>query len=284
MTPNTKNRQAKMAKPDMQKQEAPVPRTPLDETSEPTCDQTDQASLSMERSKGVALWRQIAEQLKRDIRSGVWGQGAKLPTESELSERFGVNRHTIRRAVGELANEGIVSSRQGRGTFVESAPISYPIGSRTRFSEIISRQAREPGGRLIASFRETAAPWLTENLKLPAGATVHRLETLCVADGLPVSVSTAWFPAARFPDLVMHYAETGSVTKALAAHGVSDYSRARTDISARVAEPDEARLLQIAPTAPVLVTAVLNTDKDGQPIQVARTRFAAERIQLTVES
>ncbi|WP_321499518.1 phosphonate metabolism transcriptional regulator PhnF [Breoghania sp.] len=284
MTPNTKNRQAKMAKPDMQKQEAPVPRTPLDETSELTCDLTDQASLSMERSKGVALWRQIAEQLKRDIRSGVWGQGAKLPTESELSERFGVNRHTIRRAVGELANEGIVSSRQGRGTFVESAPISYPIGSRTRFSEIISRQAREPGGRLISSFRETAAPWLTEKLKLPAGATVHRLETLHVADGLPVSVSTAWFPAARFPDLVMHYAETGSVTKALAAHGVSDYSRARTDISARLAEPDEARLLQIAPTAPVLVTAVLNTDKDGQPIQVARTRFAAERIQLTVES
>ncbi len=269
---------------EMQDQEAPMPTRPLQETNGTPADQSGPTSLSMERSKGVALWRQIAEQLKRDIRSGVWGQGSKLPTESELSQRFGVNRHTIRRAVGELANEGLVSSRQGRGTFVESAPISYPIGARTRFSEIISRQAREPGGRLIASYRETAAPWLTEKLKLPAGATVHRLETLHVADGLPVSVSTAWFPAARFPDLVMHYAETGSVTKALAAHGVTDYSRARTDISARIAEPDEARLLQIQPTAPVLVTAVVNTDRDGQPIQVARTRFAAERIQLTVES
>ena len=240
--------------------------------------------ISMERSGGVALWRQIAERLKGDIRAGLWGQGAKLPAEAELARRFGVNRHTIRRAVGELANEGLVSSRQGRGTFVESAPISYPIGSRTRFSEIISRQAREPGGRLIASFRETAAPWLTDKLQLPAGSALHRLETLHVADGIPVSVSTAWFPAARFPDLVLHYAETGSVTKALAAHGVTDYSRARTDISARIAEPDEARLLQIPPDAPVLVTAVLNVDTDGKPIQVARTRFAAERVQLTVES
>ena len=177
------------------------------------------SGISMERSGGVALWRQIAERLKADIRAGVWGQGAKLPAEAELAQRFGVNRHTIRRAVAELGNEGLVSSRQGRGTFVESAPISYPIGSRTRFSEIISRQAREPGGRLIASFRETAAPWLTDKLQLPAGAALHRIETLHVADGIPVSLSTAWFPAARFPDLVQRYAETGSVTKALAAHG-----------------------------------------------------------------
>lgn len=242
------------------------------------------SEIAMERSTGVALWRQIAERLKTDIGAGVWSQGEKLPAEAELAQRFGVNRHTIRRAVAELGSEGLVSSRQGRGTFVESAPITYPINARTRFSEIISRQAREPGGRLIASFRETAAPWLTEKLALPKGAAVHRIETLHVADGVPISVSTAWFPAARFPDLVMRYAETGSVTKALAAHGLTDYSRARTDISARIADPEEARLLQIAPTAPVLVTAVLNVDGDGEPIQVARTRFAAERIQLTVES
>ena len=240
--------------------------------------------LSMERSGGVALWRQIAERLKADIRSGVWGQGTKLPAEAELASRFGVNRHTVRRAMAELANEGLVSSRQGRGTFVECAPINYPIGARTRFSEIISGQAKEPGGRLIASFRETAAPWLIDKLRLPAGAAVHRIETLHVADGVPVSVSTAWFPAARFPDLVLHYAETGSVTKALAAHGVTDYSRARTDISARAADQDEAQLLQIPAGTPVLVTAVLNVDKSGAPVQVARTRFAAERVQLTVES
>lgn len=238
----------------------------------------------MERTGGVALWRQIAERLKADIRAGIWAQGDRLPAEAELAERFGVNRHTIRRAVAELAGEGLLAAKRGRGTFVESAPISYPIGARTRFSEIISRQAREPGGRLIASSRETATPWLVEKLKLTAGEAVHRLETLHVADGVPISLGTAWFSAVRFPDLVTHYAETGSITKALAAHGLHDYARARTDISARLAEPEEARWLSLAPNAPVLVTDVLNVDPDGAPIQIAQTRFAAERIQLTVES
>lgn len=248
-------------------------------------DETATKAIDMERAGGVALWRQIAERLKADIGAGVWQQGERLPAESALAERFGVNRHTLRRAVAELASQGLLSTRQGRGTIVESAPITYPIGSRTRFSEIISSQAREPGGRLIGSSRETAQPWLVEQLGLSAGnETVHKIETLHVADGVPISLSTAWFPAQRFPDLVMRYAETGSISKALAAHGVTDYTRKRTDISARLAEPDEARWLQLAPGAPVLVTNIVNVDKDDKPIQIAQTRFAAERIQLTVEN
>jgi GntR family transcriptional regulator, phosphonate transport system regulatory protein len=239
---------------------------------------------AVERAGGVALWRQIAERLKADIRAGVWEQGTRLPAEAALAERFGVNRHTIRRAVAELASKGLLAARQGRGTFVESVPISYPIASRTRFSEIISKQARAPGGRLIASSREVAAPWLVEKLKLAAGEAVHRIETLHVADGVPISLATSWFPAGRFPDLVTQYAESGSITKALAAHGLDDYERHRTDISARLAEPEEARLLGLAPNAAVLVTDVINVDADGAPIQVSQTRFAAERIQLTVES
>ncbi|WP_248304591.1 phosphonate metabolism transcriptional regulator PhnF [Breoghania sp. L-A4] len=242
------------------------------------------AGFAMERAGGVALWRQIAERLKADIRAGVWAQGSRLPAESALAERFGVNRHTLRRAVAELAAEGLLAARQGRGTFVESVPISYPIASRTRFSEIIGRQARSPGGRLISSSRETASPWLVEKLRLRPGESVHRLETLRVADGVPISLSTSWFSAERFPDLVSRYAETGSVTMALAAHGLEDYTRQRTDISARLAEPEEARWLKLAPGAPVLVNDIVNVDGEGVPIQVSHSRFAAERIQLTVES
>lgn len=247
--------------------------------------ETGLAGTAMERAGGVALWRQIAERLKADIRTGTWAQGERLPAEAALAERFGVNRHTVRRAVAELASQGLLAARQGRGTFVATAPISYPIGTRTRFSEILSRQARSPGGRLIASGLEPASPWLVDRLSLGgAGEPVHRIETLHVADGIPVSLSTSWFPANRFPDLVARYAETGSITKTLAACGVSDYFRKRTDISARLADAEEARWLALAPDIPVLVTSVLNVDADDVPVQVAETRFAADRIQLTVEN
>ena len=67
--------------------------------------------------------------------------GAQLPAESALAARFGVNRHTVRRALGVLAEGGLVRTTQGRGSFVEQGPIAYPIGPRTR-STVAGAQPR----------------------------------------------------------------------------------------------------------------------------------------------
>ncbi|MCP4385272.1 MAG: GntR family transcriptional regulator, partial [Hyphomicrobiales bacterium] len=127
---------------------------------------------AVNRADGIALWRQIADILRGGILAGQWSEGAALPTESALAERFGVNRHTVRRAVATLATEGLVRSDQGRGTFVLEARLSYPIGRRTRFSEIVSRQAREPGGRLIGSRIEPADVRIAGFLELPQGTAL----------------------------------------------------------------------------------------------------------------
>lgn len=238
----------------------------------------------MERSGGVALWRQIAERLRIELSEGVWQPGTRLPPEWALAERFGVNRHTVRRAIAALGAEGLLRPDQGRGTFVEDGRFAYPIARRTRFSEIVSRQAREPDGRLISQAREAAERWIVERLALPKGSPVLRLETLHVADGVPMSTATNWFSAKRFPNLVAFYAETGSITRSLAAHGVEDYLRRSTRISARRADAHEIERLALLPGATVLVAEAINVDMAGQPIQFSRTRFAADRVELVVES
>lgn len=101
------------------------------------------------RGEGVALWRQITQQMEREISGGQYGPGARLPTEAELAERFAVNRHTVRRAMEELEGRGLVRIEQGRGSFVAEDVVDYRLGPRTRFSEIIRRQNREPGGRVL---------------------------------------------------------------------------------------------------------------------------------------
>lgn len=106
---------------------------------------------ALQRGGGLAAWRQIADALAGEIRSGALAAGAQLPAESALAARFGVNRHTVRRALGVLAEGGLVRTTQGRGSFVEQGPIAYPIGPRTRFSEIVSRTGREAWGDLIAA-------------------------------------------------------------------------------------------------------------------------------------
>lgn len=234
---------------------------------------------------GIARWRRVADGI-RAIAADTAGTEGLLPSEGVLAERFRVNRHTVRRALAALAAEGLVRAERGRGTFFVSPPqrLPYPIGTRTRFSENIGRLSREPAGRLIHASIEAADPKVAEALGLKVGASVHRMETLHVADGVPLSIATNWFSAARFPDIVTAYAETGSITKALAAGGLPDYRRKQTRLTADRPSPADIAHLACAADAIVLAAESINVDPDGKPVEYARTRFAADRIEIVVSS
>jgi GntR family transcriptional regulator, phosphonate transport system regulatory protein len=238
----------------------------------------------IERGSGVAVWKQIASELQAGIAAGQIGAGAQLPTEMELAERYRVNRHTVRRAIAELANDGTVEATRGRGTFVSRRPIAYPLTEHTRFSEIVSAQDLQPGGRLISSAQEPARGIVAERLALAEGVETTRLEMLRVAEGRPVLVATTWFPAALVPDLIKDYAETGSITKALALAGHADYRREASWISAAPAAPGDRRHLRIEDGVPILFVESVNVTGAGVPLQFSRTRFAGDAVQLVVKS
>src|SRR5215472_8339916 len=115
---------------------------------------------------GVALWRQVADGIERGIASGVYAPGEKLPGETEIAETYRVNRHTVRRALATLAERGLVRAERGSGTYVEAQRLSYPLSSRTRFSEIVGAGGREPRGQLIAASEEAATRELARLLGL----------------------------------------------------------------------------------------------------------------------
>ena len=234
------------------------------------------------RGKGIAMWRQVAEILEAGMIDGTWTQGARLPTEAELALRFGVNRHTVRQALRDLADRGLVRAQQGSGTYVERPPLTYPIGTRTRFSDIVVAQAREPSGVLLSDTIEPASPMIAEALRLPPGAPVIRLETTRRADGVPISWAVSAFPADRLPEVARVYRETASFTSAFRAAGIADYVRAETRIGARIADAVDAERLEIALGRPVIEIDCVNADLDGRPIQWARARFAGDRVRVTV--
>src|SRR3546814_4904179 len=98
--------------------------------------------LPTDRDRGEVSWRQIEQALADEIRTGQWGEGARLPTEAELAARFRVNRHTLRRAIGGLVDRGLVRVEQGRGIFVRENVLEYLVGRRTRFTENVRRVNR----------------------------------------------------------------------------------------------------------------------------------------------
>lgn len=231
---------------------------------------------------GVTRWRRIADDVRSQIGDGTL-TGA-LPPEIALASKYHVNRHTVRRALASLTAEGLIRAERGRGTFVTSAParIIYPIGPRTRFSENMLKQSIEPAGRLIRAERLSADPPVAAMLECRVGARLHRIESLSVADGLPLSRSTSYFPAERFPDIVGAYAETGSITEALRRAGVSDYKRRETRITADRVSAEDAEVLSCAADSIVLVSRAIDEDLAGRPIQAIRTKFLADRMELVM--
>ena len=197
--------------------------------------------MTLQRQAGVALWRQIAEILENDIRQKVFEPGQRLPTEAELAERFAVNRHTLRRGIGFLEQEGVLRVEQGRGTFVQERVVDYKLGKRTRFSENIEKQSRIPSGEIVRALVMAADAEVAKNLHLRKGAPVELIENVGKVDERPISVAAHHFPAKRFPDIIEVYKQERSVTKALARYGIDDYTRKETRITARLptAEPAE---------------------------------------------
>jgi GntR family phosphonate transport system transcriptional regulator len=230
----------------------------------------------------LALWSDIAETLRIEIASGLYRPGAKLPTEAALSARFGVNRHTVRHALQALAEAGIVHSRRGAGVFVTARPTDYPLGRRVRFHQNVMASGRTPSRRITRNETRPASDREAEALHLPPATPVHVVEGLSLADGQPLAVFRSVFPAARFPGLPNAIAAGGSITDALAACGLTDYTRLETRLTAKLATPVLALGLQVVTGAAILRTVAVNVDADGVPVEHGTTWFAGDRITLTV--
>jgi GntR family phosphonate transport system transcriptional regulator len=228
------------------------------------------------------LWRSISRTLSGEIAGGHYAPGDKLPTEAQLAARFGVNRHTVRRALANLAEGGLVFARRGAGVFVAGRPTEYPLGRRVRFHQNVTASGRTPSRQVNRLETRRADPREAAALELAEGAGVHVFEGLSLADDVALAAFRSVFPAARFPGLLAALERTRSVTAALAAEGLADYTRASTRLTAKVAEGTLARQLALPDGAPILRSVAINVDGAGVPVEFGTTWFAGDRVTLTV--
>lgn len=228
------------------------------------------------------VWKSIAIALTDDIAQGRYATGGKLPAEMQLAAKFGVNRHTVRRALAEMAQQGLVHARRGAGVFVAAKPTDYPIGKRVRFHQNVAKGGQTPAKQVLSLETRAAGAREAEALGLDPGSTVHVYNGLSLADGQPMALFESVFPADLVPDILPALDEEPSVTAALKRCGIHDYTRAETRITAKLANATQALHLRLTEGAPLLRTTGLNLTADGTPIEFGRTWFAGDRVTLTV--
>ncbi len=236
---------------------------------------------AVSRDRGEALYSQIARQIEQEI-GRLYPAGESLPPEAELALRFGVNRHTLRRAVDELVDTGLLERRHGVGVFVLGAPLDYQLGAQTRFTETLAAQGVDSDSQLIRRQIVPADGGVAERLGVAVGTPVFWLETLRLTGGQPLCVISHFLPAERFPVLAEAY-EGGSLHEFLKQHYAMLLRRVESLVTSVLPQGDDARLLNMPQNRPVLRVKSVNVDdRDGTPVEYAITRFRADRIQLRI--
>lgn len=229
--------------------------------------------IELSRLSPVPLYHQLARQLKEAVASGAVPKGSFLDNELDLADRWQVSRPTVRRAIQELVDDGLLVRRRGVGTQVVNDEVRRPFSLSSLYDDLAAA-GRSPTTDII-EIRHIPAPHdVAESLDLADGDRVVHLVRRRRADGRPLAVVRNWLLAAIADDITGELLAGNGLYALLRERGVRPHY-ARQRVGAKVATPDEAELLGIAEGAPLVTLHRVMQDDTGRAIEVADTVYDA---------
>ncbi|AHY41004.1 phosphonate metabolism transcriptional regulator PhnF [Stutzerimonas decontaminans] len=233
--------------------------------------------MQLSRQPSEPLYLELAQVLRGELRH--YRIGDFLPGEMQLARRFAVNRHTLRRAVDELINEGRLLRRQGKGTQVLQRPLVYPLQADSAYSDALAALGVRTEARLLDRRQLSASAEEARHLQLAEGAALIELSTLRLLDGEPVSLIRHRYCASH-AELLADY-QGGSLRRYLGERGLP-LTRRFSLIGARLADRDEAAQLLMPLRMPLLSVFTLSCDASGRPVEIALSASRSDRFQYQV--
>ncbi|WP_273526635.1 phosphonate metabolism transcriptional regulator PhnF [Pseudomonas sp.] len=233
--------------------------------------------MQLSRQPSEPLYLELAQVLRGELRH--YRIGDFLPGEMQLARRFAVNRHTLRRAVDELVQEGRLLRRQGKGTQVLQRPLVYPLQADSAYSESLAALGLRTEARLLARRQLSASAEEARHLQLAEGAALIELSTLRLLDGEPVSLIRHRYCASHAERLADY--QGGSLRRYLGERGLP-LTRRFSLIGARLADRDEAAQLLMPLRMPLLSVFTLSCDASGRPVEIALSASRSDRFQYQV--
>lgn len=220
-------------------------------------------------------YREIAEDLRRRLRDGEFVAGRVLPSEAALGQRYGASRVTVRRALEQLRQEGLLDSRQGFGWFAAAEPIPQPLAGLATIEAQLASSGRRSDRRILA-FGFVPAPW---HLRPLLGDTVLEVRRLSLADDTPFARVTVWCREDLGSELSRSDVERASFYELLPTR----LGGATQTIGAAVASPADAELLRIPPQSAVLVVKRTTVDDTDQPVLASEHVFPGHLTEFVVD-
>ncbi|MEW6716635.1 MAG: GntR family transcriptional regulator [Chloroflexota bacterium] len=199
------------------------------------------------------LYKIVAESILSQIENGKLSANQRLPSESELCQIHSVGRNTVRRAINELSNAGILRSIPGVGTFVADMRLDKTAEYLFGFTQEMSIHGKQVTSKVLEAKLISADPFLARRLQVQLGAEVVYLYRVRFMDGEPTAIERSYLPHALCPGILENDFSTRSLYEILSKVYGKKPHHAEQEIEASLATPEVARLLGLTPPAVVLV-------------------------------
>ncbi len=220
--------------------------------------------IDLDRAGPVPLYFQVSNRLEAAIEDGTLPPGSRLENEVSLGNRLGLSRPTVRRAIQELVDKGLLVRRRGIGTQVVHGRVTRGVELTSLFEDL-QRAGQKPETRLLAMEPAEADEHVAGELGVEVGSPVLHVKRLRSADGVPIAVLDNVLPEALM-DLDADALATHGLYQMLRARGVT-VRVAKQRIGARQAKAEEAALLDLPKGAAVLTMSRTAFDNSGRAVE-----------------
>lgn len=230
----------------------------------------------LQQNTSIPLYEQLKQAIKADIAARIYQSGDRMPSEQELEGKYEVSRITVRRAVAELCEEGILERKQGKGTFVLNTKVKARFDRVTGFSDYMYSVGKRPETPVIEKVKLKASGRLADDLQIRTGAPLMYLKRLMKCDGKIYMIDECYFPMERFLGIWEKYQKDRSAYKFLREeYGILIHDFYK-ELSVRGATKEEAVLLECAPGTPLFDIYKVTYNGNGIPIQISKDACLGE--------
>ncbi len=226
------------------------------------------------------LYSLIADRAETRIRSGAWAPGTRLPPERELCRELEVSRATLRQALDELEERGLITRHQGRGTFVTRPRLPTSLSGFFSIREALIARGATVVTRVLCTEVMEASRHLATDLALLPGDPVLHLERLRLVDGEPIVLESAWLPLALFPGLESADLATRSLYDVLREDFGRSVAVAQETIEPVILTPHESVLLEVPRHTPAILTRRVTADRTGALVELSQALLRGDRSRL----
>ncbi|MCM3790296.1 UTRA domain-containing protein [Domibacillus indicus] len=229
------------------------------------------------------LYVQLKEKIKKNIENEQYAIGSQLPTEAELCELHGVSRITIRRAIAELEEEGIVQKQHGIGTFVKSAgKIKRELVSVGGFSEFLVQSGKQPKTKILSTAVVTIADVNIDSLHVELEEPILEINRLHLIDDEPIHLESSYYSLKKFPDLDKHLEESSSIYSIIKNRYKVDLVKNQKTLNVINPTMEQAALLKSSPDHSFYEIEKVAFDQDDVPIHFAKSYLPTHKVTFTI--